>query len=136
MRIAATPGLYDPEQSIPMLEGSRCAACGATFFPPLTIGCEICGAEAERLTSITLAASGILHSLATVHVHAGDDMEAPYGVAEVQLDEGPLIRGFMCETAAVADIGARVRAEWTVLRQDDDGNDVVEPRFRIQGETA
>ncbi|MDP6567014.1 MAG: OB-fold domain-containing protein [Alphaproteobacteria bacterium] len=132
MRVAADPGLYDPENPLPTLHGSRCDACGTTFFPPLGIGCEICGAGAEGLRAVPLAAAGTLHSLATVYVHAGEDIEAPFTVAEVQLDDGPLIRGLMSEPATIDAIGSRVAAQWAELRTDADGNDVVEPRFRIE----
>lgn len=129
MRIAAHPGLYDPDAARPALMGSRCASCGATAFPAMTIGCEVCGAPEESLTVTAMAATGTVHSVATVHLHSGKDIEAPFTMAEVALDDGPLIRATLTAVAGIDLIGERVDAEWFVVRVDDAGADVVEPRF-------
>lgn len=131
MRIAAHPGLYEPSDAVPRLRGTRCNACSSTFFPPLRIGCEVCGAAADSLVPASIAATGALHSVATVHPQAGHDNAAPFTVAEVQLDDGPLIRGLMVDGADIDVIGMRVEAQWTLVRTDDDGNEVVEPRFAL-----
>lgn len=128
-QVAAHPGLYEPEQAPPSLNGSRCLACGATFFPPLGIGCERCGSQ--DLSPVTLAAAGTVHATATVHRHAGKDIEAPFTVAEIVLDDGPLIRGLLTEIIDADVIGRRVAGEWVTTGRDDDGNAVVEPRFRL-----
>ena len=88
---------------------------------------------AERRSSrrSTLQPEGILHSVATVHLYQGHDLEAPFAIGEIQLDGGPLIRGTMTALVEPDAIGARVAAEWVTLRTDDDGNEVVEPRFGI-----
>ncbi len=129
MRVAAHRGLYDTAGDRPVLQGSRCASCGTTFFPGLTLGCEVCGSTV--LEPITLEAAGLLHSVATVHLYQGHDIEAPFAVGEIQLDGGPLIRATMTEPLAIDAIGARVDASWVTVRTDDDGNDVVEPRFGL-----
>lgn len=131
MKIAAHPGLYDPDDAVPTLRGTRCRACSSTYFPPLYIGCEACGATQDFLVPATIATKGVLHSVATVHPRAGDDNDKPFTVAEVQLDEGPLIRAMMAERAEIDAIGRRVEAQWTLVRNDADGNDVVEPRFAL-----
>lgn len=135
MKVALHPGLYDPGRSSPELNGTRCEDCGSTFFPPLNIGCEKCGAGSDRLNDVTLKAGGVLHSVATVHLHRDKDIEAPFTVAEVRLDGGPLIRSVMKGPAGVADIGRRVTAGWVVTRINDDGNEVVEPRFTLDDGT-
>jgi len=134
MKKAAHPGLYDPGDERPMLRGTRCDGCGTTFFPPLGIGCEVCGATPERLVSVAIAATGVLHSVATVHLHMGSDVSAPFGVAEVQLDDGPLIRGMLAELLELGAIGRRVEARWGVVHTDGEGDEVVEPRFALAAE--
>lgn len=131
-KIAAKQGLYDPTDPAPLLTGTRCADCGATFFPPLRIGCEKCGSA--QLAPMQMTASGVLHSVATVHMHMGKDIEAPFTVAEIALDDGPLIRGMLTAPAEIAMIGKRVSAQWVTTGDDDDGNDVVEPHFALTNE--
>ena len=80
---------------------------------------------------IALEATGVLHSVATVHLYQGHDIEAPFAIGEIQLDAGPLIRATMAEVVERDAIGARVAASWATLRADDEGNDVVEPRFGL-----
>jgi len=130
-RTAAHVGLYDPRDEVPTLRGTRCEACGATFFPPLGIGCEVCGATADRLGAVPIAAAGVLHSLATVHLHPGNDISAPFAIGEIQLDDGPLIRATLIGLPDLDSIGRRVEAQWVVGRTDGDGNEVVEPRFAV-----
>ena len=127
MRVAAHKGLYDISADRPVLQGTRCASCNTTFFPALSLGCEVCGST--QLDAIVLEATGVLHSVATVHLYQGHDIEAPFAIGEIQLDAGPLIRATMAEVVERDAIGARVAASWATLRADDDGNDVVEPRF-------
>jgi len=135
MKIAAHPGLYDPDDPVPTLRGTRCESCGSTFFPPLGIGCEVCGAGAERLAAVPIAASGTLHSVATVHLYPGNDISTPFALAEVQLDGGPLIRATMIGLPGLDMIGHRVEAQWAVARTDSDGNEIVEPRFALVPDT-
>jgi uncharacterized protein len=129
MPVAAHPGLYDPARPQPVLNGSRCSSCGRVYFPPVGIGCPDCGAAADRLTPTELAATGTLYSVATVHRHRGRDIEAPFAMGEIQLDAGPLIRCTMAVAEPELRIGQPVVARWVVQRTDDDGNQVVEPRF-------
>lgn len=137
-RMSAKPsaqhGLYDPSEETPSLNGSRCSTCDTSFFPPLSIGCERCGNP--NLIPATLAARGKIHAAATVHLHAGKDIEAPFTVAEILLDDGPLIRGLLTEVTEEDVIDARVAGEWVITGQDDEGNDTLEPRFRVLPEGA
>jgi len=125
----AHKGLYDADQEIPALLGSQCAHCSTNFFPPLAVGCERCG-HAE-LTPVTLAAAGKVHATATVHLHQGKDIKAPFTVAEIVLDDGPLIRALLTEVTDDDVIGIRAAGEWVCIKQNEDGQDVVEPRFRL-----
>lgn len=125
----AHKGLYDPHQDVPALLGSSCAQCGSNFFPPLAIGCERCGHT--ELVPVTLAAAGKVHATATVYLHQGKDIEAPFTVAEIALDDGPLIRALLTEVTDEDVIGVRAAGEWVCVERNEEGQDVVEPRFRL-----
>jgi uncharacterized OB-fold protein len=129
MRTAAHPGLYAPAAQIPLLAGSRCDACGRTAFPPITIGCDVCGAEETSLQAVELEAVGRLYSFATVHLHRGE-LETPFTIGEIQLEAGPLIRAPMAPDQPDLIIGQQVHAVWHVTSVGDDGVEVVEPVFQ------
>jgi hypothetical protein len=128
MRRAAYPGLYDVQADRPTLLGTTCAHCGRVYFPPLSIGCEVCGAPEEKLRPTALDARGTIHSLAQVHLHRGRP-PAPFIIAEIQLDAGPLIRATLAGGADFPQIGDKVLAIWTVTATSDDGAEIVEPLF-------
>jgi uncharacterized OB-fold protein len=126
VRRPAQPGLYDASAAAPTLAGTRCGGCGATFFPSSKIGCVVCGSI--DLRDVALTARGHLHSSATVHRHRGDDIETPFSVGEIVLEDGPVIRATMLPNDDAA-IGDAVEAQWVVTKVDDAGDETVEPRF-------
>ncbi len=128
---AAQPGLYDPADGTPQLIASTCGECGTVSFPAMTVGCEVCGALETQLANTPIAAAGTLHSVATVHLHRAKDIEAPFTMAEVKLDDGPLIRATLLEVVEVEAIGQRVEAQWVETHTDDEGAAIVEPRFAL-----
>lgn len=130
-RKAVHPELYSPDSAgTPSLTGGRCGACGYIFFPPQRYGCESCGAPPERLETAELRGCGRLHSYATVHLHQGKDIEAPFTVGLIVLDEGPAIRSLL--TGRIDDgpaIGDRMNSVLVAAGTDPDGNEIVEMRF-------
>ncbi len=131
--IAAHPGLYDPNERIPKLSGTRGEKCKVSYFPPLHIGCEHCGNS--DLHAVKLAAEGIVHSAATVHLHPGKDIEAPFVVVGIELHDGPLIRGILEDATSEDVIGKQVTAKW--LETDDgEGSTTFEPRFVLASNTG
>jgi uncharacterized protein len=131
MRTPFHPGLYDPNDEPPALHGIRCARCANAFFPPFGIGCEVCGAPAEALQPELLTAAGVVHSVATVHHHAGKGIAAPFTMAEIRLDDGPLIRATLSDLADPATIGARAQGCWIVVVTTDSGDELTELRFEV-----
>jgi uncharacterized OB-fold protein len=128
MRVPTQPDLYLADTDPPTLVGTRCAACGRTAFPTIEIGCDVCGASEEQLEKVELPTSGLLHSIATVHLHQGKS-GAPFSIAEIKLDTGPLIRAMVAQGVSQLRVGDRVVGTWQLLHLDDDGNEVVEPAF-------
>ncbi|GGN20138.1 Zn-ribbon domain-containing OB-fold protein [Streptomyces fuscichromogenes] len=135
MKIPDQSTLYEGIADRPRLRGNACSACGRVYFPPLAIGCEKCGASETHLRPESLAASGTVYSLAQVHLHRGKT-PAPFTIAEIQLDAGPLIRATLAPAAAHVRIGDRVSAEWAVVRTEDNGDELVEPVFTASSTAA
>ncbi|WP_232852585.1 Zn-ribbon domain-containing OB-fold protein [Nocardia acididurans] len=104
-----------------------CTDCGRAYFPPISIGCEVCGAPQARLEPLELAAVGIVRAMATVHVARHPD--PPFTVAEILLDGGPLIRALIHPESAAVRIDDRVTARWRATGMDQAGNRTVEPGF-------
>ena len=135
MRVAAHPRLYDPLPDVPALNGTRCARCGRAYFPPIGVGCEICGAPPEDLLPTTVAGTGTIHALAQVHLHHGAP-ETPFTIAEIALDAGPLIRAMVHPESPPLRIGIPVTARWNTVGTDDAGAAIVEPAFTVDQPAA
>jgi hypothetical protein len=136
-RRAAHPGLYPAEGDSPPLFGQRCARCGYVAFPPNPYGCEACGAEPAELEPRPLAGAGRLAAFATVHLHPGREIEAPFTIGVIVLDDGPALRATLtCRTDEGLEIGDRVRSVLVPRAHDEDGTEVVELRFAPVGAAA
>ena len=71
------------------LVGEVCPHCQGKIFPPRDI-CPECGEDARTLYSFS--GRGEVYSFTTVtHAPAGHEENAPYTVALVQLEEGPMV---------------------------------------------
>ena len=71
------------------LVGERCDTCGVAIFPPRDV-CPECDKPAK--TPLTLSGRGEIYSYSTVyHPPAGFEESAPYTVALVHLEEGPMV---------------------------------------------
>lgn len=81
------------------LVGEVCPHCSAKIFPPRDI-CPECGDEAKD--HYQFSGRGEVYSYTTLYnAPAGYEEQAPYTVAMVQLEEGPLV------TAQLTDIGVK-----------------------------
>jgi uncharacterized OB-fold protein len=80
------------------LVGEVCDACQSPIFPPRDV-CPECAAPAK--TPFAFSGRGEVYSYSTVHEPpAGFEENAPYTVALVRLEEGPLV------TAQLTDVEA------------------------------
>jgi uncharacterized OB-fold protein len=81
------------------LQGEECDRCGARLFPPRDV-CPHCSQPAHE--PFTFCGRGEVYSFSTVYnPPAGYEEYAPYTVALVRLEEGPML------TAQLADLGDR-----------------------------
>ena len=79
------------------LVGEECPHCDAKLFPPRDV-CPECGQEAKTLYNFS--GRGEVYSYTTVNEPPeGYEEYAPYTVAMVKLEEGPLV------TAQLTDLG-------------------------------
>ncbi|MCD6414423.1 MAG: Zn-ribbon domain-containing OB-fold protein [Candidatus Diapherotrites archaeon] len=70
------------------LIGSKCLTCGTHFFPPRDF-CPKCRRKGE-IVEQKMKGTGKIHSFTVVRVpQEGFEMEVPYVLAVVELDEGP-----------------------------------------------
>jgi uncharacterized OB-fold protein len=77
------------------LVGEVCGHCDEKVFPPRDI-CPSCGEEAKTL--YTFSGKGEVYSYTTVFdPPAGFEETAPYTVAMIKLDEGPLVTAQMTD---------------------------------------
>ena len=121
------------EAAEPALRGGRCRVCGYVFFPPQWYGCEVCGAGIEQLEAKALVGRGTLSSFATVRLHQGKGIEAPFTVGVIVLDDGPAIRAVLTEkTDAGLKIGDVMRAVLVAAADDESDAPVNELRFAKQ----
>jgi uncharacterized OB-fold protein len=127
------PGLYRAEGSAaepghPALLGGACA-CGYVFFPIQHYGCERCGSL--DLSPRVLSGTGRLLASARVHIHAGKRHQAPFTVASVALDDGPVVRTLIAHDEPGLRVGQRMV---TMLEPvtDADGATQLDLRFTAE----
>ena len=85
----------------------RCAACGShQFYPrPFCLSCE-----SSDLEWVDASGSGTIYSITTVRIPVSDELQTPYLLALVDLDEGPRLLTNI--DAGTASIGDRVEVQW------------------------
>ena len=101
------------------LVGEICPHCSAKIFPPRDV-CPNCGGEAK--TSFAFSGKGEVFSYTTIYeAPAGFDDSAPYTVALVKLEEGPLVTAHLTDLGSQpVEIGMPVEMVTRRLRQDGD----------------
>jgi len=94
----SVPGNWRLQTQRYRLVGEVCGKCGAKIFPPRDV-CPSCEAPAQ--TPFVFSGRGEVYSYSTVyHPPQGFEAFAPYTVALVRLEEGPLV------AAQLADVDA------------------------------
>jgi scaffold protein (connect acetoacetyl-CoA thiolase and HMG-CoA synthase) len=101
------------------LVGEVCPHCDSKIFPPRDV-CPECGGEAKTL--YTFSGKGEVYSYTTIYeAPAGYDSDAPYTVALVKLDEGPMITAQLTDVDQDAvQIGMPVEMVTRKMREDGD----------------
>ena len=101
------------------LVGEVCPHCEAKLFPPRDV-CPECGQEAKTLYNFS--GRGEVYSYTTVYdAPAGFEDYAPYTVALIKLEEGPLVTAQLTDLEGQAvEIGTPVEMVTRKLRSDGD----------------
>jgi len=101
------------------LVGEICPHCQAKIFPARDV-CPECGEEAK--TAYQFSGKGEVYSFTTLHsVPAGFEEYAPYTVALVKLEEGPVITAQLTDLGKQeVKIGMPVEMVTRRIRQDGD----------------
>ncbi len=113
------------------LVGEVCEHCGNKIFPPRDV-CPNCAEEAKTLYQFS--GKGEVYSYTTVYdAPEGYEEQAPYTVAIVKLDEGPLVTAQLTDIDnGKVEIGQKVEMVTRKLRQDGErGMLVYGYKFRI-----
>lgn len=99
------------------LVGEVCEHCGSKIFPPRDV-CPSCAEEARTLYQFS--GRGEIYSFTTVYdAPEGYEEQAPYTVAIVKLDEGPLVTAQMADVDnGKVEIGQRVEMVTRKLKED------------------
>lgn len=102
------------------LVGEVCPHCEAKIFPPRDI-CPECGGEAK--TQYQFSGRGEVYSFTTMNdAPTGFEDQAPYTVALIKLEEGPLVTAQLTDLAEddKVEIGMPVEMVTRRVRQDGD----------------
>ena len=114
------------------LIGETCDSCGVKLFPPRDV-CLECEAPAKELYTFT--GVGEIYSFSTIYdAPAGFAEYAPYTVALVKLDEGPIVTAQLTDVDKnELEIGMKVEMVTRKLRTDGpEGMIIYGYKFRPQ----
>lgn len=100
--------------------GSRCGVCGTVDFPPRAI-CPHCRRKSiGKMEDVPLSGAGTIVSYSIVHEPLeGFEMQVPYPIAMIKLDEGPMLTAQIvnCEPGEVK-LGAKVKAVFRKIQEE------------------
>lgn len=104
------------------LVGEVCDRCGEHLFPPRDV-CPEC--EAPAKTPFNFSGRGEVYSYSTVyHPPAEFERDAPYTVALVRLEEGPLVTAQLTDVDA-AEVHVGMPVEMVTRRMNSNGDEGV-----------
>lgn len=101
------------------LTGEICNHCGSAVFPPRDV-CPECAKPAYE--PMTLRGLGEVYSFTTIYeAPTGFDAQAPYSIALVRLEEGPMLTAQLTDVdPREVHIGMKVEMVTRKLSQDGD----------------
>jgi uncharacterized OB-fold protein len=113
------------------LVGEVCPHCEAKIFPPRDV-CPECGQEAKTL--FNFSGRGEVYSFTTVYdAPAGFEDYAPYTVALVKLEEGPMVTAQLTDLDEnKVEIGTPVEMVTRRLRSDGDERGLLVYGYKIR----
>jgi len=116
----------------PQLLGVECPSCH-TRFAAKRVVCLECGHRG--MNECRLSSFGTVHTFTIIHqTPKGSVMEAPYAIAQVHLDDGPIVASAIAEVAGVR-VGLPVEMALHDVKVDDEGRRVVAYVFKPRRES-
>lgn len=98
------------------LVGEQCPHCGHFIFPPRDV-CPKCDEQAK--TPYQFSGKGEIYSFTTIQdAPAGFEEQAPYHLAIIKLDEGPMLTAQLTDLDSPPEIGMRVEMVTRKLRSE------------------
>ncbi|MCX6819470.1 MAG: Zn-ribbon domain-containing OB-fold protein [Candidatus Aenigmarchaeota archaeon] len=99
------------------LIGTTCNYCHAIYFPPRFF-CPDCRKK-DGIKERKLTGSGEILSFTTINAAPkGFENQAPYTIAVIKLDDGPVITAQIVESAEKISIGKHVSAVFRKIHED------------------
>lgn len=117
------------------LMGEVCPHCDAKIFPPRDV-CPECKGEAK--TPFAFSGKGEIYSYTTIYeAPSGYDANAPYTVALVKLNEGPMITAQLTDVDQQAiQIGMPVEMVTRKMRDDGDERGMIVYGYKFRPAVA
>lgn len=113
----ASAGMWRKIDTRYNLVGSKCEACGTTYFPQRTI-CRNCGKD-TKMTHRKMSGRGTVYSHSEIRVPAEAFKEsAPYTVGMIALEEGPKVEGHIISNGRKVEIGTKVKTAFRKMYTD------------------
>lgn len=128
-------GLFEQTPEGPCLIGSRCAACGAPYFPKSPV-CHNPECGESRIEDATFGGRGTLWSLAIQDYPPPppakyDEPYQPYAIGVVDLDDGLRVMGRLSDIDPHrAEPGIAVELVLEPLYHEADGSEILTWKFR------
>ena len=123
--------LPDTPGGRPQLLGVECPSCH-TRFAARRVVCLECGHRG--MSECRLSPFGTVHTFTIIHqTPKGSVMEAPYAIAQVHLDDGPIVATAIAEVAGVR-VGLPVEMVLHDVKVDEQGRRVVAYVFKPRRE--
>ena len=94
-----TPRFWREIEERYTLKGVQCGNCQSILFPSRTLCPKCRHASYGKLTPHRLSGRGVIETFTTVHAPpAGFELQAPYTLALIKLEEGPRITAQIVDT--------------------------------------
>ncbi len=99
------------------LIGTHCTSCDEYFFPPRNM-CPNCR-RGSQLEEYRFKGTGTVITFTTIYNATEDfDMQTPYNLGIIELDEGPRLTGQIVSAPCNIKIGMRVRPVFRILGKE------------------
>ena len=118
------PSLWRTQGQRYSLDGEICPSCSKHIFPPRDV-CPYCTQPAGPIN--TLSGRGEVFSYSTMYnTPRGYQEQAPYTVALVKLDEGPVVTAQLTDVdSGEVEIGMKVEMVTRKLREDGEEGQII-----------